>query len=202
MNNLFRKLGTMSSQKALFFGLCLTGLWYFSLFDDGSAVSAKIADIQVKMKVEKAKEAESDAALSEIAAVQASVGALSDQFKLVSAQLPSDIEMAEIIRTVDKVSQATGLVVKEKEPKPSIQHDVIEVMPLRVQAEGTFGELTMFFYYLSTIERIVRVKSFTITGPTEMKKGASNKLRLDANIASYKFLPLEASKPVLEGPKK
>ena len=193
MNGLLIKLASFSAQKALLIGGMITAFWYFTVFNDGAELHSKIDVLDKTIKEEKSKEQESDAALKEIAAVQASVGALSDQFKLVSAQLPTDIQMAEIIRTVDKVSQATGLNVKTKEPKPSERKDVIEIMPLHVTAEGGFNEVTMFFYYLSTIERIVRVKSFIITAPNEFKK--TTKLNLDADVVSYKFIGVEPPKP-------
>jgi type IV pilus assembly protein PilO len=192
MNNFFLRMAALTPRKALFVGLILTGVWYFALYNDGSATQARLTIIEQDIQSEKAKEQESDLALKEIAAVQASLGSLSDQFKMVSAQLPTDIQMAEIIRTVDKVSVATGLTVKSKEPRTSVKQDLIEILPLRVSANGTFAEITSFFYYLSTIERIVRVKSFKMTSPNEFRKG--QRLSLDADVVSYKFVPPEAPK--------
>lgn len=191
MNNLLLRLAAISSQKAIIFGVVASAIWYFLIFDDGAEKQKKLTQVEKDLQAEMAKEKESDEALREIAAIRASVGALTDQFKLVSAQLPTDLQMAEIIRTVDKVSQATGLAVKGKEPKPPVRQGVVEILPLRVTAEGTFAEITMFFYYLSTIERIVRVKSFTMTVPENRRPG---KLTLDTDIVSYKFLPDEAGK--------
>lgn len=189
MNNFILKLAALTTKKALVFGAVATGVWYFMLYDNGAEIEGRIANTAAELVKERAKEVESDAALKEIAAVQASIGALSDQFKLVSAQLPSDIQMAEIIRTVDKTSQAAGLSVKAKEPRPSTKQEVLEVLPLKVGAEGSFNEITMFMYYLSTIERIVRVQSFVINAPADFRK--STRLTFDADIASFKFLPAD-----------
>jgi Tfp pilus assembly protein PilO len=200
MNNLFMRLASFSSKQVLIFAVLAGVAYYFLLFDDGSLLSTKLAGVDTQLAAEKAKEAESDVALKEVASVQASVGALSEQFKTVSAELPADLQMAEIIRTVDKVAEATGLSVKSKEPKPTMDKDVIQVVPLHVLAEGNFNEITMFFYYLSTIERIVRVKSFVMTTPQDFKK--SSRVSLEADVVSYKFLPLAASKALEAGVKK
>jgi Tfp pilus assembly protein PilO len=192
MNNVLLRLAALSSQKAMIYGVMLTVAWYSLVFDNGSALEGKLATLERDVQTEQAKEKESEIALKEIATVQASVGALSDQFKMVSAQLPTDIQMAEIIRTVDKVAQTTGLTVKTKEPKPSVKQDVIEILPLRVTAEGSYSEITMFFYYLSTIERIVRVKSFVMSASSDPRK--SSRLTLDADVVSYKFIAGEVTK--------
>lgn len=192
MNNFLMRMASMTTRKAIFFGLIATGVWYSLMFNDGSQLQTRLQKIDQDLQAERAKERESDAALKEIAAVQASLGNLSDQFRTVSAQLPTDIQMAEIIRTVDKVSQATGLTVKGKEPRTSIKQDMIEILPLRVSAEGTFAEITSFFYYLSTIERIVRIKSFKMNAPVEFRR--NQRLNLEADIVSYKFVPPEGPK--------
>lgn len=196
INNVILRLSLMHPRQALIFGVMATAFWYFFLFNDGSLIEANIQSTVQELESERLKEKESDAALKEIATVQAAIASLSEQFRIVSAQLPRDIQMAEIIRTVDKVSQATGLSVKVKEPKPTIRQDVIEVLPLQVTAEGSFSEVTMFFYYLSTIERIVRIKSFAMSTPSESKPGT--KLDLRADVVSYKFVPA-VEKPRNEG---
>lgn len=187
MNSFLIRVAALSLQKALFVGLGLTAFWYFSMFDDGQSLQNRIDKTAADIKIEKNKEKDADAALKEITMVKASLGSLADQFKIVSAQLPTDIQMSEIIRTVDKVSKATGLNVKTKEPKNSIKQDLVEVLPLSVSAEGSYSEVTSFFYYLSSLERIVRVKGFKMTAPTDIRK--SKKLQLAAEVVSYKFVP-------------
>ena len=192
MNPLLLKVATLSVRGALISGGVLTGIWYFFIFNDGGDLQSKISNLDKDIQVEKTKEKESETALKEIAATQAAVGALADQFRIVSAQLPTDNQMAEIIRTVDKVAQVSGLSVKTKEPKPSIRHSVVEILPLHVTAEGTFSEITTFFYYLSTIERIVRVRSFVMSAPLDLQK--STKVHLESDVVSYKFIGSEANK--------
>ena len=192
MNPLLLKLAALSIRGALIGGAVVSVAWYFLIFNDGADLQGKISSLDKDIQVEKAKEKESESALKEIASTQAAVGALADQFRIVSAQLPTDIQMAEIIRTVDKVSQVSGLSVKTKEPKPSIRQNVVEILPLHVTAEGTFSEITTFFYYLSTIERIVRVRSFIMTAPQDFQR--STKVHLESDVVSYKFIGSEANK--------
>src|SRR5690606_4303805 len=103
----------------------------------------------------------------------------------VAAQIPNDMQMSEIIRTVDSMARTSGIVIKTKEPRTPIREDLLETLPIRVEAEGSFSEFAMFIYNLSTIERIYRVRSFIIRGPQDDRR--IQPLRVEAELASYRF---------------
>ena len=193
IDKLLGRLAKFTSKKALIFGLILGAIYYFTLFDDGSATDAKIQKVMVDIKTEEAKEKESEAALKEVEQVRAAVGALSDQFKVASQQLPAEVQMSEIIRSVDALSRSSGVSVKVKEPGPAVRKDILEEIPLHLVAEGSFSEITMFLYYVSSVERITRVKNFSITIPSEERKNGSH-LQFDGEITNYRFVG-EEKKP-------
>lgn len=200
MDNVLIRLAALSIQKSLMIGLLLTGFWYFALFDDGSILQGRIGRAQAELTTEQAKEKESDRALKEISTLQEAIANLADQFKSVSERIPTNIQMSEIIRTVDKVSDATGLSLKSKEPKKSSKQDLIEVLPLTVTAEGSFAEITSFFYYISTLERVVRVRGFKMVGPTDLKKNRT--IQMSGEIVSYKFIPNADEKSEANAPRR
>ncbi len=200
MNPALIRIATLSINQAFIGSIVVAAFYYFTMFDDGSALDAQALVAKQQIDAERTKEKESDQALSRIKALRESYNALSEQFKVVSTQIPTDLQMSEIIRTVDTMAQTSGIVIKTKEPRSPQREDVLETLPIRVTAEGTFSEIAMFIYNLSTIERIYRVRSFNITGPSDPK--GPNKLKIDAELASYRFTGSEPAPSPAGGRKK
>jgi Tfp pilus assembly protein PilO len=198
MNPYLAKLAGLKLNQALLFGGILSGLFYMSMYDDGSQLDARIQSTQVTLDQEVVKGKESDRALARVTELKNNYSILSDQFKLASSQIPTEMQMSEIIRTVDVMSKASNVVVKAKEPRNTLKEDILEVYPLKVQAEGGYSDLTKFFYSISTIERIFRIKSFSISAPTDEKKKKT--LTLDAEFNSYRYVPatVAAEKPAVK----
>ncbi len=203
MGKIFFRLASLSLAKALIFGAVLGGLYYFTgMYDDGSGIVTQIAAMDVQAKEEEKKAKESDAALMEVEKVRSNVGALSQQFKTISQALPTEIQMADIIRVVDMVSRASGVSIKSKEPRPVRNKDFYEEIPLKITLEGSFSEITLFLYYLASTERIMKANNFTISTPSSSNRQSSGRLIFDGQVVSYRFLGLQAAAAVGQEPKK
>lgn len=186
MNPRLMKIATLKFNQAVVFGGILTFLYYTALYDNGAAIDTQIAGIQTQIDTEKQKERESALALDRIKQLRESYALLTDQFKIASSQIPVEIQMSDIIRTVDLMAKTSNVIIKTKEPKQTLREDIIEIFPLRVVAEGGYSDLTKFFYNLSTIERIFRIRNFNILAPADTSK--SRKLSLEVELASYRFV--------------
>lgn len=185
MNPVVNRIATLSINQAFMAGLILAALYYFTLFDDGSLLDQQAMSAKQQIDAERTKEKESDLALTRIKQLRDSYSALTEHFKVVSTQIPTDLQMSEIIRTVDTMAKTSGIVIKTKEPRLPMKEDILETLPIRIQAEGSFSEIAMFIYNLSTIERIYRVRSFNISGPSDVRN--LSKLKMEAELASFRF---------------
>lgn len=188
INTILLKLAALSLRNALVFSVAAGVLFFNSgFYDDGTKWDRDLAALKTKIAEQESKAAESDAALKEVDRVRRSVGALEEQFKLVAQQLPTEINMPDVLRSVDMLARSASVSVKDKEPKPTSKQDFLEIYPMRIRAEGSYSELTMFIYYLASTQRITRVRNFTMnlmTGP-----GKGNRLSFDGEVISYRFLP-------------
>lgn len=194
MNPFLARIASLSTGKALVICLIATGLYYQMGYDDGARPRKQIADYRKDLDVEIEKEKETDRALNRRQQLEQSYKALSEQFQIVSSQIPADLDSAEVIRTVDTMAKTSGITIKSKEPKAAQREDILEAYPIRVTAEGSYSEMTMFFFNLSTIERVYRVRAFTFQVP-EDKKNPGRKMTMDAEISSFKFVGPEQEDP-------
>ena len=192
---IFFKIANMTHQKIIIIGLVLGFLYYQTLFDDGTQLNTQIAAVKQQVAQEQAKKKESEEALKEVEQVRAQLVSLSDQYKLISAQLPTEIQMSEVLRTIDSMAATAGIAVKTKEPQKSETKDIIEEMPIRVTAEGKFSELTLFLYNMMNTERISRVASMSVMrSPSDRGRKISKNLILEVRFANYRFVGKQNTK--------
>lgn len=179
-------------QQVLFAGVFAGAMYYFTFFNDGSAVSASLAEMDRQVHEQEAKKKESEDLLKQEEQIRALVRQLSDQYKLISAQIPTEIQPFEILKTVDSMAATSGVLIKSKEPKKPVRKEIVEEIPLRIVAEGRFAELTLFLFNLVNTERVSRLLSFTIrpvpTNPSSTNVVRPGNLILDLVFANYRFI--------------
>lgn len=194
MNPYLAKIAALSNGKALALGLVVTLFYYQMIYDDGEKYRKQIDAQGKELAVEREKEGETDRAIARRNQLKESFEALAEQYKIVSKQIPADLDSALVVKTVDTMAKTSGITVKSKEPRTAVREEILEVYPIRVTAEGGYSELTMFFYNLSTSEHVFRVRNFTFQGPDEKKGSGARKLSMDAEIASFRFIGVDDTK--------
>jgi len=189
MNKILVRLAEMEMQRAFILAVIVGAGFYFMVFDGGEEQDKRIQVLQGQLEEQERKVKESDAALKKLTDIRASIDSLHEQFRKASQQLPSDLKAAEIIRTVDTLARSAGVILKGTEPRQSIKEDIVEKFPLHVQLQGTYSEITLFLYYLSIMERITRVGSFTMENPATIdSKTKEGSLKFEGEILSYRYI--------------
>lgn len=187
INSLLLKLAALSTQRLLLLGLFLAGVYFVTLYDDGSAIKTQISNIDSQLQLQLQKEKETDKALQEVEKIRATVGELSEQFRIVSQALPSEIQMSDIIREVDRVAQISGVIIKSKEPRANVSHGYYEEIPLHIVMQGSFSEMGLFLYNIASVERMMKAKDFSMTR-LSIDKTMSGKLLFEGQVVSYRFV--------------
>lgn len=185
MNKFFETISTYSMGKALIIGLAIAGFYFFTLYDDGSAIEANIANINTQLTQQEAKKKDTDATLKQVREMQDTVGRLSTQYQEISRRLPSALFSIDINKSIDGFARNAGVNVKAKKPGENVRREVVEEVPVEVSLEGSYAELAQFVYLVSSAERMSRVKNITITDPgTGLKKS-----KFEGQVVGYKLAP-------------
>jgi Tfp pilus assembly protein PilO len=191
MMKLFLKLSQFNMQKIFIFGAMAGAFYYLTLFDDGAIIDANLNSTNQQIVEEEKKKQESEAALKEEEQIRALVKQLSEQYRVVSAQIPTEVQPFEILRIIDSMAETSGVSVRSKEPRKPEVKEIVEEIPIRIVAEGRFTELTLFLYNLVNTERISRLLTLSMApAPNSVKApdGSSSKLVLDLTLANYRFI--------------
>lgn len=193
MNKLMESLAAQEVGKILMIGVALTAFYWFSVYDDGSAIDMQAAQITESLQAEEVKKKETDATLNQVKEMQEKVGQLSQKYQEISRRLPEALYSIDINRSIDDFARNAGVSVKMKKPGENIKREVVEEVPVEVQLEGTYAELAQFTYLVSRAERMARTKNVIITGSDDGKK----RLKFEGQVVGYKLSadPNKTEKP-------
>lgn len=185
MNELLEKLAIIPLQNILGAGLVLGGLYYFMMYDDGSAIRGQIQQAQQTLEQERTKNADYKKTLEEKKRLESQLRDLGSKLIELSQKLPSELPTIELSKTIDQVAIETGVKIKSKKPGDSSKLDIVEEVPIEITLDGSYSELGTFIFKISKLDRVTRVKSFKIDVGED--KGAK-KLRFEGTIAGYRML--------------
>lgn len=207
LEKVFQFLALLPQQRLIMIAVGVSALWYFSpMYNDGSGIRTNIARLQADLVKEKEKEKETDQALKEQEAVTAANTDLDSQITNASLQLPRDLPDSQIAKDIDVMAKASGLRISKRENGVTKTDNIVETIPMMIRGQGTFSEVTLFFYYVSSLKRITRVTNFFVeygVSPNKKDYNYSGELNFTAEIVSYRYVgdKGEEKKPTTGGSK-
>ncbi|MGZ3743797.1 MAG: type 4a pilus biogenesis protein PilO [Pseudobdellovibrionaceae bacterium] len=195
MNQLIEKfierLSLMSNGKAIILGLILGASYYFTFYNDGSALTQQIGAVNGQLAEAEKKKKDTESTLKEEARMKEAIGKLSEQYAFIAKKLPSELKSSEMIRGIDSVAKMAGVSVKMKKPGNVNKKEVVEDLPVDVTLEGSYAQIAQFIYYTSNLERLTRVLNFSVVAQDDSRE---KPLRFEGQVVSYKLAP-EPEKP-------
>ncbi len=185
MNKFFETLSSYTMSKVFIIAGITAFLYWYMVYNDGSAIDAQIASVTQQLQEEEVKKKDTDATLKQVQEMQEKVGLLSQKYQEISRRLPAALFSIDINKAIDDFARAAGVSVKAKKPAENIVKAVVEEVPVEVSLEGSYAELAQFTYVVSAAERMARVRNIVISqGGPNVKK-----LKFDGIVVGYKLAP-------------
>ena len=139
-------------------GLALFGFWNFYVSD----MQADIDTRRARLTTARAEVARGVATARRLPEFQAQVTALEQQLDSLRAVLPEQKDVAEILRRVEGLAIQSNLKIQRFTPQAPRQDAMYMALPIKLQAEGTYHDLAMFFDRISKFHRIINVSDILI----------------------------------------
>ena len=76
--------------------------------------------------------------------------------------LPEEKDVADILRRIQGLATQSNLAIQRFTPQPTVQQTLYAEVPYRLQAEGTYHDLGLFFDRISKFPRIINVSEISI----------------------------------------
>ena len=105
-------------------------------------------------------QARQDAA--ELAEFQADVAALNDRLEALRAVLPEQQEVSELLRRLQTFAVQANLTLRAFQPQADVVQEMHSEWPIRLQIDGTYHNLGLFFDRISKSSRIINISDVVI----------------------------------------
>jgi type IV pilus assembly protein PilO len=103
-------------------------------------------------------------------------GVLSKTFEPLSLQLPKQIQMAPLLRSISNIGQDVGLRFKLFDPLPLKKHDHYTVLPIDITVSGNYHQLASFINRISQLDQLITFENFVIKSSVKDEEGEQEQL--------------------------
>lgn len=96
---------------------------------------------------------------------QAEIARLDGELAKATTLLPTSKEIPTLLRRIDNLGRKSGLAIARFRPGREKAQKFYSEVPIRIGVKGTFYELMIFLNKVSNLDRIVTIKSVSLTNP-------------------------------------
>ncbi len=173
--------------KKVFLASCVFGaIYYFYGFDDGQSVLEQTDKVNVEIKLEEKEQKYAQAAKKRMDEIRVKVATLAEKYKEVSQKLPSEITVGEVFKSIDTLGRVANVNVKLKEPSTRQRKNILEEVPVKVNIEGSYSEITHFVYQIGSLQRIMRIGPFSLSLSSD--KTYTGKVKMEGTLLAFRFV--------------
>ena len=145
------------------------GFWYFYVAD----LQADINMRQTRLNTLKKDVAKGVATARRLPEFQAQVDQLEERLASLTAVLPEQKDVADILRRLQTLATQSSLSIQRFTPQPTVQQTLYAEVPFRLQAEGTYHNLGAFFDRISKFPRIINISEISIRAANDAASGTT-----------------------------
>ena len=156
------------------------GFWKFYV----SEVQADIDMRQTRLTALRNDIAKGVATAKQLPQFQAQVTELENRLENLRQVLPEEKDVADTLRRIQTLATKSNLSIQRFQPGKVVQQKLYAEIPYKVQAEGTYHNLALFFDQISKFPRIINVSEIAIKAkePPEPNK------TIDATLTATTFV--------------
>ena len=120
------------------------------------------AERQVELDGKRAEVAQARQDAIELAAFQVEVDDLNNRLDALSAVLPEQQEVSQLLRRLTTFANDSNLTIRAFRPQATVAREMHSEWPIRLELDGTYHNLGIFFDRISKFARIINVSDVVI----------------------------------------
>jgi type IV pilus assembly protein PilO len=161
------------------------GFWHFYV----SEMQADVDLRQTRLTALRADIARGVATARRLPEFEAQVSQLEQRLENLKQVLPEEKDVADILRRIQGLATQSNLSIQRFTPLATVQQTLYQEIPYRLQAEGTYHNLGLFFDRISKFPRIISVSEITLKAKTPAEPNAT----ITAECVATTFVLQEAA---------
>ncbi len=161
----------------------LGAFWVYYIGPQNDARAQKQTELERK-RTELAQAEQDNIELEEF---RAEVDDLNNRLEALSAVLPAQEEVAAMLRQLQTFAVQSNLTIRAFRPQAAVTREMHSEWPYRLELDGTFHNLGMFFDRISKFPRIINISDVVISA----KEPPELNLTITAECTATTFVLLE-----------
>lgn len=109
--------------------------------------------------------------------------------------LPDDANMDMLLKTLNELSEKSDIRIVKFTPKPEVKQNFYAEIPVQMEIQGNYHEITTFFDKVAKEDRIINITSIVMKNPKEK----SGKIVLGASCLAKTFRALPPQQQAAAG---
>lgn len=184
----------LSTPRIALVGFMVAAFYYFTLYDDGSQITASIVNLKSLIEQENTKKIETTRILKKEEQMRADISLLIKKYEEVKSKVPIEFPESELRVMIDQLTQQYNLVTsKNNRAQPLVDlasHQdakLIEQVPLFYTFNGTFQSMFNFIQQVLTKEKLIKIDNLSISSVDRTQgKMRKNEVVFSLNIVGFK----------------
>jgi len=125
--------------------------------------------------------------------LKAELASIRSAFDVLLKQLPTDVEIPNLIQELHQAGSTNGLRLDSVAPLQPENDGPIQKLPYQISITGKYSQISQFTRDVGDLSRIITLDSLKLVNASEDKEGKGNKgeLTLSAIATTYKARPAE-----------
>jgi type IV pilus assembly protein PilO len=114
--------------------------------------------------------------------------------------LPDNTNMDMLLKTLNELSEKSDIRIVKFTPKPEVKKNFYAEIPVLMQIEGNYHEITTFFDKVAKEDRIINITNIQMKNPKE--KSGKIVLKASCLAKTFRALPKQQQQTAAAGAKK
>jgi type IV pilus assembly protein PilO len=169
------------------------GFWHFYVAE----MSADLTVRQTRLTALRADIARGVATARRLPEFESQVAQLEERLENLRQVLPEEKDVADTLRRIQGLATQSNLSIQRFTPQAAVQQQLYAEIPYRLEAEGTYHNLGLFFDRVSKFPRIISVSEISIRAKTPPDANAT----ILAECVATTFVLQEAAAGTKKGPR-
>lgn len=154
------------SQKLLLQILLMLGIFVAYFFVFQSKIEDEIEVQQNRARTLSDQRAELHAGTDDIERIQEDIRELCQRQESFLEKLPPREEVPSLLQSINQQAELTGLVIQTFQRNANVPGPNYTTIPVTMALEGTYDQISDFFYFIGRQQRIVNVSDIALTMDT------------------------------------
>jgi len=112
---------------------------------------------------------------------------LEERLVVLQSILPAQKETPAVLRSVQQMAASSNLKINKFTPQPVVPRAFYSDWPIKVEVEGNYDGLGLFFEKVSRATRIIDVGTISVNGITDQSTDSSRTLTASCTATTFVF---------------